>query len=767
MNMKSILYKGLPILLIGVIVVVVAVVLSRPQPQPEVSNQNEVVLEFNDLVITKADFYNLLKFSKNESSGYLTSGLSSLLNLIDKEVLAQYAESIDDEDLDKQIQDDIDALGGKDKFYEYMIYLNVIESKDDVDRDEKIKEYYELEGLRRAYAKQVATDEITEKEIQNARNNYKEMYCVIPVKFGKHADALAFKAQLEAVKDDKEAVKALFEAKWREAQDDDEDEDEEEEEEELPDFIESFECNYEKYTYENISSTALRDFVYSDIFQNVGDFNLEEKRISDNYYFIYLAGKPIYVEENFRDSTKFIDYITNQLIENKLTLTYITNKIEELHNKINLKIYDTKIGAEFKTIYDKKFEPEKKLNKTNKSIVATFQYNGKSGSITADNLYNEMKSRYTLMVLFDKISYEALKSIEGIQLTKSDIKTIEKQIANLKTEYLNLAQVQALNLNWREFISYYYGAYSDNDLIKNIALPKLLERYQFGYKDFTGVSTVTDEDVAKRFAERFRITASHIFFEFDPEDDESKAKALAKADQILKGCTDNGDRREGVTECYIFYDYNVKDKDENDPVDEFVGLDEVNSKDYSTVFSDLAKKYSTDTNSGKSGGSLGQIKQGQMVKEFEEALLAITNNGKSDPNMPFNVNYLPIESTIEREDRTIHGYHVIYVTAVDKKPEELSESEKERYEQYLEDKEDGDTSDYTTAEKTRFDNYKKYIDTVKDELTAERKTSDYQNKLMAEFQKSFLNEIKFKDTDMQKHYSNYLEYMTQQEETEE
>lgn len=60
-----------------------------------------------------------------------------------------------------------------------------------------------------------------------------------------------------------------------------------------------------------------------------------------------------------------------------------------------------------------------------------------------------------------------------------------------------------------------------------------------------------------------------------------------------------------------------------------------------TSFSELAKKYSDDSTSGKDGGSLGEFPEGMMVPEFENALKKLKPKETSEPI------------------KTSYGYHII------------------------------------------------------------------------------------------------------------
>lgn len=63
-------------------------------------------------------------------------------------------------------------------------------------------------------------------------------------------------------------------------------------------------------------------------------------------------------------------------------------------------------------------------------------------------------------------------------------------------------------------------------------------------------------------------------------------------------------------------------------------------------FEDLAKQYSEDTASKESGGDLGHIEPGKMVKEFEEAAYKLKKDEVSEPI------------------KTQFGYHIIKVTEI-------------------------------------------------------------------------------------------------------
>lgn len=783
MNWKSILYKGLPVLLIAIAIVVVAVIVSRPDPQPQVSNADKVILEYKDLKVTKGELYDLLKRSTDFDTQKNTA-LTTLLNMIDMDLLENELETyeINEDDLNQKIEDDKEKHG-EELFYEKMILLGIIESKDDENINEKLEEYYKLVLLKDIYAKELATKDVEEDEeaFEKALEDYKEMACGIILRYEVERTAKDIETQIAASDD----VLQFFKDEWEKQQEDEEDEeedDEEDEEEEYPEFIKEFKCDYDKIEYKALKGD-LRNFVYGDTFLDennnfiVGTYNTIKKLVpNEAIYFVYILGVPTYDleegETNFRESNKFKDYIKEELINKKFTDSYKNEKMEELRKDTNLKIYDKTIGNYYKDYYDTKFKVEEKLLKSNKNVIASYKVGGKTIYITADDLYKVMKERYGMYVLIEKINYEALKTVKGIELTKEDEKAIRDEIANLKTFYLaNYSQIYT----WSEFLNYHFKVANEDEFLNRLAADKLLERYQFGHKDYKGIveELITEEDLQEAYDKWFSIKASHILFEYDPEVDGDEELARAKADQILYGCTDDGVYRENITEetCYIFYDVNPPEDEEENEEDvkvPFVGLDETPVSKWANVFSDLAKEYSTEPAAKTSGGNLNFFGPGKMVKEFEDAAKEIASRMEEYP-----FSYEPVATEIERDDETIYGIHVIYVTGKKEKPEQPDE---EQYQEYLEDLENEDLDKEDLEEKygddlKSLEEYRIFMEERENELRKEYKTDEYKNKLLADLRISQYSKIKIHDDKLENILKKIDEFykleVEEEEETEE
>ncbi|WP_400245137.1 peptidylprolyl isomerase [Niallia sp. JL1B1071] len=82
-------------------------------------------------------------------------------------------------------------------------------------------------------------------------------------------------------------------------------------------------------------------------------------------------------------------------------------------------------------------------------------------------------------------------------------------------------------------------------------------------------------------------------------------------------------------------------------------------------FAELAKEYSTDTQTKENGGELGYFSTGQMVEEFDKAAFAMNVDEISDPV------------------KTDYGYHIIKVTGKKEAKEATLEESKEQIKETL------------------------------------------------------------------------------------
>lgn len=301
--------------------------------------------------------------------------------------------------------------------------------------------------------------------------------------------------------------------------------------------------------------------------------------------------------------------------------------------------------------------------KDGKDAVVT----SKAGDISIDELYQEVKDVYALNTLINMIDS---KLLEKDYATDEDEKEyVEAQLEQLEYTYQNSYYVSYYS-NFNAFAIAYFGV-SNMDAVKDtIALQYKREAYAEDYAK----TLVTDKEIENYYNNTVigDIKASHILIKADfkegaTEDEKNKAydEALKKAKEVITKLN-NGEK-----------------------------------------FADLAKEYSED-GSKKDGGDLGWFNRGDMVKEFEDAVVALEKNKYTTE---------PVKSQF--------GYHVILKT---------------------------DQKDKPKLKKVKED----IIETLAEEKI--EKDSNLQNKALIELRKS--KEIEIHDDNLKKQYKNYIENIT-------
>ena len=229
------------------------------------------------------------------------------------------------------------------------------------------------------------------------------------------------------------------------------------------------------------------------------------------------------------------------------------------------------------------------------------QINGKN--VSANDIYNELKDMYGTSVMMDIIDKILL---EEKYPDSDEIKDyVDAQISNYIQQYGEDGFKSALE----------QSNMTEDDLRKQIALDY---RRTLAAKDYVA-DTITDNEINEYYENEIRgdIKASHILIKPDTDDDatdEEKTKAeenaKKKAEEIITKLK-NGEK-----------------------------------------FEDLAKEYSEDDGTKEKGGDLGYFPKGQMVDEFEDAVVKL----KVD-----EYTTTPVKST--------YGYHIILKTGEKEKPE--------------------------------------------------------------------------------------------------
>lgn len=281
--------------------------------------------------------------------------------------------------------------------------------------------------------------------------------------------------------------------------------------------------------------------------------------------------------------------------------------------------------------------------KNGEEAIATLD----EGSISANNLYSVIKTKYGAAALVDLIDKEILD--KKYKETDDEKDYIKEQVKSVKDS------AKQNNVSYSYLLKYY--GFEDEDAFK--------ESLSINYKRNLAVNDylkerVSDKEMNTYYDEEIYgdIKAKHILIKVNTTDemtseekDEADKKALDKAKSIIKKL-DDGEK-----------------------------------------FEDLAKKNSEDDSNASKGGDLGWIKRGQMVSEFEDAAWKLKKGTYSSD---------PVKTT--------YGYHIIYKEDEKAKPE-LKDVKDDVIEKVVSEKLASDpTLYYTTLDKIRKQSNLKIID---------------------------------------------------------
>lgn len=230
----------------------------------------------------------------------------------------------------------------------------------------------------------------------------------------------------------------------------------------------------------------------------------------------------------------------------------------------------------------------------------------KGDDISIDDLYGQMKERFALSVLLDMIDKEILnKKYKDTSALKREIK-----------EQVNLYLTQ-FNNDENALLQQTYQAWGVDTMDELTDYLTLQKKKQNAIEDYAK-SKVTDDEINKYYEEKIfgDLSVKHILLSAnvsenatDAEKQDAEKKALEKAKEVITKLK-NGEK-----------------------------------------FEDLAKEYSDDESNKDKGGQLPDFVHGDMVKEFEEAALALKDGEYTTT---------PV--------KTQYGYHIILRVSQKKKP---------------------------------------------------------------------------------------------------
>ncbi len=528
---------------------------------PVLKNDNTVVLEHGDVKVTSNDIYESLKN---------VYGYELLTELFDNDlILANHAP--DDEDVKELIDEEIQEL------YEDGSYENFVSTYDastgeyseagDVYEDfrdtysskglnspEDIYNHFKLEEARRLYAKEIAIKEIIDEEDveddekeEPLKTKYEELNldaCGIVLKYKNLSDA---DDALEALDFDNNTPVEQVLAKFIELSGINTTTLAEEnslpqnvyvdiDEEKIEDLIEQREEGKYKYPpsltvdcadetdqsylpFDLVSDESLKDYIFEDLGEGENVYSDTWKKLGSGYYLVFRSNDVTAMPEFGSAEAKEIEiYLTNQILDDALTTSYITEKLNELYFEKDVKFYDSRLDEYFANEFED-YDANKKAKGSNNNIIAVVD--GKE--YTTDDVYELLVNRYGMSIAIDRISGELLKS-EGFNLSKSDQKDIDNQVADARASFISSGYASYITFN--DYLSMTYGVPTESSYREMLEYEKLLEKY---YEE----NPLEEDDLVDAYENWFEISAIHILVEFNTKIQYGD-KEISSVEDLLK-----------------------------------------------------------------------------------------------------------------------------------------------------------------------------------------------------------------------------------------
>ena len=205
--------------------------------------------------------------------------------------------------------------------------------------------------------------------------------------------------------------------------------------------------------------------------------------------------------------------------------------------------------------------------------------------VTADDLYNEMKDKYAIKILINKIDHELMDT--KFKTDDKETETIDNQIEQIKKNY-NTSNDEQFN----SIIKQIYGVETEEELREMLSLDY---KRNLAIKDYVANKVVTDEEVTEYYDSKIigEVEVKHILISPDSKQEDSD---------------------------------DVKEKKENEAKDK--AIDIIKKLDKGESFDNLAKKYSDDKATAEKGGSIGKFSSTDNLEDSIIQALASLKKGK-------------------------------------------------------------------------------------------------------------------------------------------
>ena len=231
----------------------------------------------------------------------------------------------------------------------------------------------------------------------------------------------------------------------------------------------------------------------------------------------------------------------------------------------------------------------------------------KEGGISSDKLYNVLKETYGAEKIMNLIDEHLLGQI--YEETDEEKNYIKQNVKSVKEA------AEEMGASYEMYLSYYYGVASEKAFEDYLRLSYRRDNWTRDYAK----ETVTEKQINEYYEQEVfgDVEASHILITVDTKADATDAEKKDAEEKALQEAKD----------------IIAKLKDGKD-------------------FAELAKEYSKDATTSANGGTLGKVNDGDATEEVLKALRNLKDGSYSTT---------PVKSA--------QGYHIVYRTSQDEKPE--------------------------------------------------------------------------------------------------
>jgi len=283
---------------------------------------------------------------------------------------------------------------------------------------------------------------------------------------------------------------------------------------------------YTTLTAETAIEDATTEKAYSSRIQTFGDFRYLVYKLDDNS----ADEEGILVEdEDDEDVYVFADTeaadaakaeALADLIDAKLTETYITTVVSALYDDVEVNIYDNTLRILYEQNYGYDGDD---TNKTG-DVLADVTVDGKKTDVLVDEFYNEVEKAYGINLAYDLLTNKILLASDEYTVTDDEYDDYEDQFEDIITAFSSDSYSSYPASMGREaFLLVAFGATSNEEAINELYVyPELRDQFLSDYEaHYTDFYDKMAQLAALQYDFEKSISVSHLLIYFDQDADGS------------------------------------------------------------------------------------------------------------------------------------------------------------------------------------------------------------------------------------------------------